>query len=307
MVEEKVRLMYLANNGLDIKQVSFTWKTFSLFLSGLIVLFIAVASLGIYLLTDIFQSYEISSLENDRERLQTELLVIKERVSELGARLEGVEETGDQLRNVANLDPIDEDVRQVGVGGSAFYGSLNFDYYPDEIGRTAVEVQLDLDKLERAIRLEKTSMTEITQALLDQQVRIDNCPSIRPITDGYINSRFGFRIDPLLGRRSFHYGVDFPSRIGTPVLATGGGVVKVAKTAFKPHKSYGMEVVIDHGNGYETRYAHLSKIYVRPGQKVKRWEPIAEVGNTGKTSGPHLHYEVMSQGEKENPEDFILN
>ena len=305
MVEEKVRLMYLSNGGMDIKQVSLNWKTFCLFFGIFIVLALIISSFAVYFVTDIFQNYKISSLENDRERLQTELLVIKERVAELGTRLEGVEETGDQLRNVANLDPIDEDIRQVGVGGSAFYGSLNFDYYPDEIGRTATEVKLDLEKLERAIRLERSSMTEITKSLQDQKIRIDSSPSIRPIAGGHINSRFGYRMHPVLNRKRMHYGIDFPTRIGTPVLATAGGTVEIVKT--KPSKTYGKEVVINHGNGVETRYAHLSNILVKPGQKVKRWDCIAESGNTGMVSGPHLHYEVICDGERKDPEDFLLN
>ena len=93
---------------------------------------------------------------------------------------------------------------------------------------------------------------------------------------------------------------------GTKVLATAGGVVRIAKKLYTPHKSYGREVVIDHGYGYKTRYAHLSKIYVRPGERIERWTPIGEVGATGRASGPHLHYEVLYANKQQNPQHYIL-
>jgi murein DD-endopeptidase MepM/ murein hydrolase activator NlpD len=104
-----------------------------------------------------------------------------------------------------------------------------------------------------------------------------------------------------------HDGVDFPARKGTEVLATADGTVKVAKKLYTPNKSYGREIVIDHGDGYETRYAHLSKVKVHKGQKVSRWEVIGEVGQTGRATGDHLHYEVILSGKRQNPEHYIYN
>ena len=110
-----------------------------------------------------------------------------------------------------------------------------------------------------------------------------------------------------MNKIAIHEGVDIPVRKGTTVLAAAAGIVRIAKNNYTPHKNYGREIVIDHGNGYKTRYAHLSKILVRRGQRVKRWDAIAEVGDTGRAQGPHLHYEVIYQDKKQNPEHFIYN
>jgi hypothetical protein len=307
MEEERFRLMYLSRGGIDIKQISLSWKRFYFYsFFGLIIL-VMLLVFGIGFFTRLYHNYQIIALENDREHLQRELLIIKERVSQLGIQLTSIESTGDELRNAANLHPIDDDTRQLGVGGSAFYGSFEFGYYPDEISRTANEIQLDLDKLERAVRLESSSMGEIRARLLAREDRINHFPSIRPILGGRITDRYGFRIDPFTKKNDFHEGIDIPMPRGTKVVATADGVVKEIRTPHFPHKDFGVEVVINHGYGFETRYAHLSKVLVRKGQKVKRWEPVGEVGDTGRATGYHLHYEVLVDRKRENPEYFIYN
>lgn len=307
MREERFRLIYLSKNQIDIKQISLGWKQFYYYAFAGILLLIVVIVLSIGMVTKLYHNYQIISLKNDREHLQKELLTIKERVSNLNAQLAQIEKSGDELRNVASLPPIDNDTRQLGVGGRTFYSSLEFGYYPDEISKTASEIQLDLDKLEKAVRLESSSLAEITTKLTDQEDRINHFPSIRPILGGTITSRFGYRIDPFTKKNEFHKGIDIPMPKGTKVLATADGVIKEAKFHYKAHKDYGMEIVIDHGFGFETRYAHLSNILVREGQRVKRWQPIGEVGDTGRATGCHLHYEVVANDKRQDPENFIYN
>ena len=307
MLEERFRLVYLSKDSTDIKQISLTWKKFWIVASLSTAILVGVIIFAISFFTRLYHDYRIISLENDREHLQSELLAIRDRVSVLDNRLADVETTGDALRNVANLDPIDEDTRQVGIGGPALYESIDAGYYPDEVSRTAVELKHDLDKLEREILLEHYSLLEIDEKLSMLEKERNHFPSIWPVLGGRITSDFGWRIDPFTKRNAFHEGIDVPMRKGTTVLATADGKVKVAKTIYTPHKNYGMEIVIDHGFGYETRYAHLSKILVRRGQTVKRWDPIGKVGNTGRAKGDHLHYEVLYNGNRQNPEYFIYN
>jgi murein DD-endopeptidase MepM/ murein hydrolase activator NlpD len=157
------------------------------------------------------------------------------------------------------------------------------------------------------MQLVRTSLNEVDATLKLQQQKAHQMPTIRPILGAAIRENFGLRMDPLLDKIAVHEGVDIPMPVGTPVLATADGVVKTAITLYTPHRSYGMEVVIDHGFGNETRYAHLSKILVRPGQRVKRWQTIGEVGETGRSTGPHLHYEVLSSGKPNNPMHYIIN
>lgn len=307
MREERFRFIYLCRNSIDIRQISLTWKQFYRYFCGLILLLFILVGFSLQFFTKLYHNYQIDSLKNDRERLQKELLSLKTQVSTLNKQLSRIETSGDELRNVANLPPIDNDTRQLGVGGRMYYSSLEFGYYPDEIGKTANEIQLDLDRLERAVRLESGSLAEITLKLRDREDRINHFPSIRPILGGTITSRFGYRIDPFTKKNEFHRGIDVPMPKGTKVLATADGVVKETKSLYKAHKDYGMEIVIDHGYGFETRYAHLSKIQVKKGQRVKRWQPIGEVGDTGRATGCHLHYEVMHDDKRQDPENFIYN
>jgi murein DD-endopeptidase MepM/ murein hydrolase activator NlpD len=302
MLKERFRLMYMPANGTDIKQMSLDWKNFYFYLSLFTISSILFGALLVGSVTSLYQNFRIVGLKNDRERLQKELLAIKGKVADLSDRLALVEDTGNELRNVAALDAIDSDIRQVGVGGSSF----EYRYYLDDMGRTTGEINLDLEKIERAINLERTSLDEITVTLKDREDRIDHFPSIIPILDGRITSRFRFRVDPLTGKLTDHKGVDIPMPEGTNVLCTADGRVEIVKTLFKPNKSYGQCVVIDHGYGYRTLYAHLSKIHVRQGQQVKRWEIIGEVGETGRATGPHLHYEVIANNKRVDPESFIL-
>ncbi len=307
MLEERFRLMYLSKEGTGIKQINLSWRKLFLVVFLLFVILVSITAFSIGLFTRLYHNYRIVSLENDRKHLKRELLAIKEKVASLNNRLAYIEATDDELRNVASLPPIDNDTRQVGVGGPSLYKSLDVGYYADGVSKTALEINMDLSKLERAVRLERSSMEEIAAKLKARRERIDHFPSIRPILGGHITDGFGYRIDPFTKKLTHHDGVDIPMPMGTPVLATADGVVTLVKTIYKPHKSYGMEVVIDHGYGFVTRYAHLSKILVHKGQKVKRWQPIGEVGETGKATGPHLHYEVLYQGKPQDPENFIYN
>ena len=303
MIEERFRLVFLSKNSTDIKQISLTFKKFILFCTIFTILFSGLIVLTIGAFTHLYHNYRITSLENDREHLQKELLTLKNRVSMFSSHLSRVEDLGDQLRNVANLDPIDNDTRQVGVGGPAYNDAS---YFLDEVDRTASEVKYDLNKLERELLLERASMDAIEAKLNKMEDQRNHFPSINPIMNGRITSRFGWRIHPLLKRNKMHEGIDIPMRPGTAVLAVADGRVRVAKRNYKLNYSYGKEIVIDHGYGYLTRYAHLSKVLVKKGQKVTRWEKIGEVGDTGLTQGYHLHYEVIYNGKTVDPEHYII-
>jgi murein DD-endopeptidase MepM/ murein hydrolase activator NlpD len=305
MLSEKLCLMFFTK-GTGFKKISLNPTQFYKYSVAFILSVFLFVALAIYLSTDLFQNARIAMLENERDNLQKQLLINKEKIALLNGRMTEVEREGDILRNSVGLPAIDKDIRQVGVGGSFASNVLDYNYL-DEVGRTSAEIKMDIDKLEREIHLEKNSLNEIDLKKNEQDMLASHMPTIRPILGAVPKENFGLRLDPFLGKIAMHEGVDIPMPIGTKVLAPGDGVVKVAKTIYTPHKSYGMEIVIDHGFGYETRYGHLSKILVRPGQTVKRWQPIGEVGDTGKSTGPHLHYEVLYSGKPENPMNFMLN
>ncbi|HHS14375.1 MAG TPA: M23 family metallopeptidase [bacterium] len=307
MLEERFRVMYLAKDGTGIKQISLSWRQFLLISMCGVALLIGIATGAVGLFTRLYHNYRIVSLENDRGKLQKELLTIKERLAYLNERIALVEHSSDELRKSVNLPPIDSDTRQVGVGGSAYSASLDIRYITDEVSRTSAELKIDLDRFERELLYEQSILRDVSAKIIEDKNRIRHFPSIRPILGGVINSRFGMRIDPFTDKLTDHRGIDMMACTGTKILATADGVVKVVRNSYRPDQSFGKYVVIDHGYGYETLYAHCSEILVRKGQKIKRWDPIAEVGTTGRAEGPHLHYEVRLNGRQINPEYYILN
>jgi len=142
--------------------------------------------------------------------------------------------------------------------------------------------------------------TLVESRLFETKLLATLVPSTHPV-EGPVGSGFGFRLDPFTGRAALHTGLDFPSDVGTPILAAAGGIVIVSQ----PHPAYGHMIEIDHGNALITRYAHASKLLVKTGTMVKRGQKIAEVGNSGRSTGPHLHFEVMLSGVQQNPSRFL--
>jgi murein DD-endopeptidase MepM/ murein hydrolase activator NlpD len=305
MLNEKIRLLYFSK-GTGLRQFSLTPKQFYTYFAVGGFTLLLVLSISIHLVTGLFHDVRIDSLKRNRNDLQKQMISMKEQIALLNAHMTEVENTGDMLRNAVGLPAIDKDVRQVGVGGSYSSEIPEYPYFNDEVNRTAAEDKKDMDKILREMQLERASLQEVHQLVSEQHSRAEQMPSINPILGAHVVQNFGLRMDPFLDKIASHEGVDIPMPQGTKVLATAAGVIKVAKTIYTPYKSYGMEVVVDHGFGFETRYAHLSKILVSPGQRVKRWQPIGEVGETGRATGPHLHYEVMRSGRPENPMNHML-
>jgi murein DD-endopeptidase MepM/ murein hydrolase activator NlpD len=157
-----------------------------------------------------------------------------------------------------------------------------------------------VDKLTTLSDRNADVFTLIESRLFEKRLEALMVPSSPPI-DGPVGSGFGFRTDPFTHSPALHTGLDFPADVGTPILAAAGGVVLSAG----PHPQYGQLVELDHGNGLVTRYAHTSKMLVHQGDLVKRGQPIAEVGTTGRSTGPHLHFEVLVEGVQQNPAKFL--
>ena len=193
------------------------------------------------------------------------------------------------------------DASTYGVGGPAQPGPI-----PGRENLLLMGDAATLTQLESQIALLRSRITLLDTTLTKRMTEISHYPSIRPARTGWVTSGFGTRLDPFTGKRENHPGLDISLPMGTAVYASADGVVITAQSAFVPNKSYGRYIVIDHGHGYETLYGHLSKILVKKGQKVKRWDLIAQSGNSGKSTAPHLHYGVYAQGRAQDPLHFIL-
>jgi len=217
-----------------------------------------------------------------------------------------LEENDDDERMIAGLDNIDKDMRSVGVGGIDHSYSNELAIFPRETREEISKTRSLIDQLERRIQLLVESKDDIDNKIKKDKQKLKHTPSIRPIHGGRITDPFGMRLDPFIDKIRMHRGIDIAAQTGTPVYAAAAGEVRLVRYNYRPNKGYGREILVDHGYGLKTRYAHLSKVNVKVGQKVNRWDVIASVGSTGRATGPHLHYEVIVEGKQIDPIDFIL-
>ena len=232
---------------------------------------------------------ELQRLRTERRSYQQELRLVSGQLQALQKEMVVLANNDTKVRLMAKLTkPVDN--VPVGVGG------------PIETNpaQELSGVQRQIDDIRQAIDLRRESLEELQGALNDQRSLFAARPSGKP-AKGWITSGFGVRKSPFSSGSKMHYGLDIAARTGTPVLAPADGVVKRVRTA----SDYGKMVVIDHGYGYQTVYAHNSKVFVKVGQRVKRGDTISAVGNTGRSTGPHLHYEVHLNGVPVNPRKFL--
>ena len=229
---------------------------------------------------------------DQRDRFMRENLdVMAKRVGEMQVKLMQLESLGQRLSGLSGISP-SELKPSLGSGG-ALVGSRSL---------TMQELQATLSDLEKLTDQRVDLMTVMESRLFDQKITKLMVPTQLPVAGGVLGSSFGWRIDPLNGRSALHTGLDFSSDTGTPILAAAGGVV----VAQEYHPAYGNMVEIDHGNALITRYANASKVFVKNGDLVKRGQKIAEVGTTGRSTGPHLHFEVLVQGVFQDPQKFLV-
>lgn len=261
-------------------------------------LFIAVGAY-VYLLRYIPSLDEIF-LAEENQRLQIEWEILRDRIDEANGRLQSLIAKGDHnYRVILDSEPLDPSIREAGIGGREMTNRSQLEAYPMILREYDV-----LEKLKHQLEVELQSYDEIARMYEEKTLMWAARPAIQPISNKsltHLHSTFGERLHPLLGYVRDHKGLDFTADVGTPVYATGDGVVKNAYFS----GTYGNVIFVDHGYGYETRYAHLSKFNARKGERVKRGDIIGFVGSTGLSGGPHLHYEVLYKGLQINPINFF--
>jgi lysostaphin len=219
---------------------------------------------------------------------------LAKRIGEMQAQLMRLDALGERIAKIAGIRPEEFNFKELpGRGGAAPVDgrTLTLDELKDEMERIARDVSSRQDYLD-----------VIESELMAAQVRRALLPQNTPVSEGFVGSGYGMRTDPFTGQLAMHAGVDFAAPIGTPIFAAAGGVVASAEM----HPVYGNTVKIDHGNELATLYAHASKIVVKAGDIVKRGQKIAEVGTSGRSTGPHLHFEVHVRGQAQNPSKFLF-
>lgn len=226
-------------------------------------------------------------VENGEQRDELHRLVVK--LEDLRKEIVVLAQNDAKVRVMAKLSRPKADSKN-GIGGPE----------PAELSQEFSDIQRRIDRVRRQIDLQRESQEEIQGFLNDQRSLLAAKPTGWPVK-GWTTSAFGMRTDPFSGRRKMHEGYDIAARTGTPVVATADGIVSQAKTM----PGYGKIVIIDHGYGYRTYYAHNSKIHVKVGQRVNRGDKVASVGNTGRSTGSHVHYEIRLNGVPVNPKKYL--
>lgn len=250
----------------------------------------------------IFGSPSEKELRIENSRLLAQYNVLSRRLDEALGVMQGIQQRDDNLyRVVLQADPVADAVRKAGYGGTNRYEEL-MDMANSEL---VVNTTQKMDMLNRQLYIQSKSFDEVVDLFKNHDEMLKCIPAIQPVSNKNLKqtaSGYGLRIDPIYKTTKFHSGMDFSANIGTPVYATGDG--RVTKVGWE--SGYGKIIKIDHGFGYVTWYAHLNDYKVRVGQRVVRGEVIGEVGNTGKSTGPHLHYEVHVKGKVVNPVNYYF-
>jgi murein DD-endopeptidase MepM/ murein hydrolase activator NlpD len=226
-----------------------------------------------------------------RDRFMRENLdAMARKVGEMQAKLVQLEALGERVSGLAGMNPAEIKVVP-GRGGALVSGRpLSME-----------ELQATLADLDTLAQQRTDLMTVMESRLFDAKIRKMMVPTQQPVQGAHLGSSFGWRIDPFNGRSALHTGLDFQASPGTPILAAAGGVVVTQEF----HSEYGNMIEVDHGNDLITRYGHASRVFVKKGDLIRRGQKLAEVGTTGRSTGPHLHFEVLVQGVPQDPQKFL--
>ena len=216
--------------------------------------------------------------------------VMAKKLGEMQAKMLQLESLGERVSGLAGVNPADIKINP-GQGGKLVSGR----------DLSMLDLQSTLHELDDLAGARTDLMTVLESRLFDQKIKKMMIPTQTPVPNANLGSNFGWRIDPITGRSALHTGLDFPATPGTAIFAAAGGVVVTQEY----QSEYGNILEVDHGNDLISRYAHTSKVYVKKGDLIKRGQKIAEVGNTGRSTGPHLHFEVLVQGIPQDPQKFL--
>lgn len=242
--------------------------------------------------------------EREISYLKLQYQILGDRLKSMETLLSDMQDRDDNIyRVIFEAEPIPSSIRKAGYGGIDRYEHLQGYSSSDLV--TSTTKQLDL--IASQLYIQSKSFDEVFDLARNKSKMLSSIPAIQPVNNMDINrisSYFGNRTDPFYKVTKFHQGVDFSAPVGTEIYSTGDGKVVVVE---KSRNGYGNQIIIDHGFGYKTRYCHLQKISVRKNEEVKRGQLIGTVGNTGKSSGPHLHYEVLKNDRAVNPIHFFFN
>jgi len=258
----------------------------------------------VYLAYTYLDSPKEKQLKREISQMKFQYNILNKKLNQLEDVMSELETRDDKTyRVIMEADPISSNIRLAGIGGAARFREL--EGYTNSTLMTSTAEKLD--KIRRRMYIQSKSYDELARMIKGKSEMLASIPAIQPVSNKQltrIGSGFGIRIDPIYKVRRMHEGIDFTAPIGTPIYATGNGVVSNVEYN---DRGYGNHVILTHGYGYQTLYGHMSRVKCRIGQRVMRGDIIGYVGNTGKSTGPHCHYEVIKNGKKINPINFFFN
>ena len=295
---------YFNTHNLKYERVIVSWKKRLLRVLGFLSVAVVFASVIVVFAYNFFDSPKEKQLKRQLDEISLQYEILKERTDQAEAVLNDIQDRDNTIyRVIFEADPIPNSLREAGFGGVDRYNDLK-DYYNADLIR---EVTMQVDKLSKQLYIQSKSFDEVFNLVKNKSQMLASIPAIQPIANKdlkYVASGYGWRIHPIYKTEKMHTGMDFTAPIGTPIHATGNG--SVSKVEYDG-RGYGNNVMINHGWGFESVYGHMSKIVVRPGQKINRGDLLGYVGNSGTSTGPHLHYEVRKGGNPVNPANVYYN
>ncbi len=298
---KKITIMFLSEGARKVRQI----KVPKCFLT----LFVLTALCAGAVLTWMVLDYreikeevpELARLRKENRQQRVQLLALSQKIEQINARMGDLREFDHKLKVMVNMEPGEDSGQLVGMGGSttsAFDAKQGVEASHRELVRL---MHQSLENLDQEVAIRTREKKELYKYLDNQKAMLRCTPSLWP-TKGWISSEFGTRVSPFTNQKEFHQGLDIVTRLETPVVAPADGVISGVGSNY----GYGKILTVKHGYGLKSRYAHLHKILVKKGEYVKRGQTIALVGNTGRTTGPHLHYEVHLNDVPVNPRRYVL-
>lgn len=302
MAGKRITIILLGNDAKKVRQV----KVSTLFVSFLFTLFLTLSLCLVWIIRD-YQSIKalapsLSYLKNENQQQKQQLITLVHRVHQISEKMVELKRFDHKLKVMVNLESGDQNTQFLGVGGtdpSILKPEQNMEKGHKKLVRL---MHHSLDNLDTEASLQINEKAELYKFLGERKSMLASTPSIWP-TRGWISSNFGSRTSPFTEEKEFHRGLDISTRMNTPIISPADG--RISETS--SNNGLGKTLTISHGQGFVTNYGHLSKVLVKEGEYVKRGQKIALVGNTGRTTGPHLHYEVHLNGVPIDPSHYILN
>lgn len=276
----------------NLKEINSKYLIIAALLPALMFIF-----MSIYLIQQLFFS-TTSLLQKENKKLKENLSNLSQKFSLMQKSLNNLYAREKELRIASDIQIFNEG--EFGIGGSETNLS---DILTSETGQTITQINQLADRIANQIEYQASNFMLIEQKIFENQKLFSHLPAVMPMNGIFSEHSFGMRKHPILKYWRMHEGIDILGKVGDPVLASGDGIV----TFVGWNGGYGLCIEVDHGFGYKTLYGHLSKSFVKEGNSIKRFQKIGECGNTGLSSGPHLHYEVSHNGEKQDPVNYILN